>query len=240
MTHKRGATMKALPFTVCILDVNGVLIDSNLANARAMAKAFTDDPRLQERIAHMYLQLTGINRGEKIRTIQARIFGRPFEAGEFEARWEGFKVFAHRAMAGAPLVAGAMEVLRELRDRQIRRAALSNTPLPELEEILSVHGLLEYLDIVRGGGNWPKSQSLLRLLDEFHLDPADCLFFGDGKGDLDAARNARVRFVAIDRGSGEFTGEQNIDGPYRDLQEWGVECLGMQVRKGSVSPCQEN
>jgi len=29
---------------VCIFDVNGVLIDSNLANARAMGEAFSDDP----------------------------------------------------------------------------------------------------------------------------------------------------------------------------------------------------
>lgn len=29
---------------VCIFDVNGVLIDSNLTNARAMGEAFSDDP----------------------------------------------------------------------------------------------------------------------------------------------------------------------------------------------------
>ena len=51
---------------VCIFDVNGVLIDSNLANARAMAEAFTEDPALQERIAELYLTLTGIDRGSKI------------------------------------------------------------------------------------------------------------------------------------------------------------------------------
>lgn len=222
--------MKAPPFAVCIFDVNGVLIDSNPANARAMAEAFTDDPRIQERISRLYLQMTGINRGEKIRTIQSRIFGRPFDAGEFEMRWEGFKKLAHRAMGRAPLTPGAMEVLKELGDRHVRRVALSNTPLAELEEILSEHGLREYLDIVRGGGNWPKSQSLLRLLDEFRLAPRDCLFLGDGKGDLDAARSAGVRFVAIDRGAGEFSGEQRIDGPYRDLREWGAQFLGTRVQ----------
>lgn len=226
--------MKAPSFAVCIFDVNGVLIDSNLANARAMAQAFTDDPGIQERISRMYLQMTGINRGEKIRTIQAQIFGRPFDAGEFEVRWEGFKKLAHRAMGTAPLTPGTMEVLKELGNRHVRRVALSNTPLAELEEILSVHGLRESLDIVRGGGNWPKSQSLISLLDEFHLDPRECLFLGDGKGDLDAAQSAGVRFVAIDRGTGEFSGQHGFDGPYRNLEQWGVEVLGMQVQKESA------
>lgn len=45
-----------LKITVCIFDVNGVLIDSNLANARAMAQAFADDPMVQERIAQKYPQ----------------------------------------------------------------------------------------------------------------------------------------------------------------------------------------
>ena len=62
-----------LKIAVCIFDVNGVLIDSNLANARAMAQAFTDDPILQERIAQLYLTLTGIDRGTKIRKIQEQM-----------------------------------------------------------------------------------------------------------------------------------------------------------------------
>jgi phosphoglycolate phosphatase-like HAD superfamily hydrolase len=234
-----GRPMKTPPFTVCIFDVNGVLIDSNLANARAMGEAFTDDPQTRDRIAKRYLQMTGINRGEKIRSIQAQVIGRPFKDGEFEARWERFKILAHRAMTRAPLAPGAMEVLKELAKRRVRRAALSNTPLAELQEILAVHGLQELLDIVRGGGNWPKSESLLRLLREFHLPPGECLFLGDGRGDLDAARSAGVRFVAIDAETGEFSNERGFDGPYRNLGTWGVEFLGIRVQKESAFQLQE-
>jgi phosphoglycolate phosphatase-like HAD superfamily hydrolase len=213
---------------VCIFDVNGVLIDSNLANARAMAQAFTDDPVLQEPIAQKYLALTGIDRGTKIRTIQEQVIGRPFKEKEFEQRWEMVKILANACMRQAPLIPGCKEVLVELGGCQISRVALSNTPVAELRDVLASHGLESLLDLIRGGGDWPKAESLARLLQEYHFEPERCLFFGDGKGDLAAAKQAGVAFVAIDPGTGEFAGEEGFRGPYRDLAEWGDKVLGMQ------------
>jgi len=216
-----------LKITVCIFDVNGVLIDSNCANAQAMAQAFTDDPTLQGRIAEKYLTLTGIDRGTKIRTIQQHVIGRPFEEKEFELWWGRFKTLGSACMRRAPLIRGCKEVLGELGGRQITRVALSNTPVAELQDILATHGLEPLLDFIRGGGDWPKAESLARLLAECPLEADRCLLFGDGKGDLAAARRASVPFVAIDPGTGEFTAEEGFAGPYRDLAEWGETVLGM-------------
>lgn len=218
---------------VCIFDVNGVLIDSNRANARAMAEAFTEDTALQERIAELYLTLTGIDRGTKIRIIQEKIIEGAFQGGEFDGRWQTFQRLAHRSMCQAPLLPGSKEVLAEVGKRHVTRAALSNTPLGELKEILAAHDLLCLLDVVRGGGDWPKSESLARLLDEFQFEPDRSLFFGDGKGDLAAARHAGLSFVAIDPGVGEFDGQEGFDGPYRHLAEWGQKVLGMRPSKES-------
>ena len=218
---------------VCIFDVNGVLIDSNLANARAMAEAFTEDTALKERIAGLYLTLTGIDRGSKIRIIQEKTIEGPFKGGEFGLRWETFQRLAHRSMCQAPLLPGSKEVLAEVGKRHVTRAALSNTPLGELKEILAAHDLLSFLDVVRGGGDWPKSESLARLLDEFQFAPDRSLFFGDGKGDLAAARQAGLSFVAIDPGVGEFDGQERFDGPYQHLAEWGQKVLGMRLLEES-------
>lgn len=205
---------------VCIFDVNGVLIDSNPANAEAMAQAFTADPAVWERIVTLYLGLTGIDRGSKIRAVQEQVIGRPFHEGEFDLRWERFKTLSRQSMIKAPLTRGSKETLVELGDRGITRVALSNTPLAELGEILASHNLSGHLDIIRGGGDHPKSESLVQFLDEFRFDPGQCLFLGDGKGDLAAARRAAVAFVAIDPGYGEFRNETGFDGPYRDLPDW--------------------
>ena len=209
----------------CLFDVNGVLIASNRANAAAMAEAFTDDRRLQERIIQLYLQLTGIDRGSKIRIIQDQVIGIAFEEGEFALRWERFKRLGSHAMGKAPLQEGCLEVLGELGTRGITRVALSNTPLIELQQTLTVLGVAPLLDRIYGGGDWPKSESLRRLLLELGWAPDGCLFFGDGKGDLAAARENRVPFVAIDPGTGEFRGEQGFAGPYRHLRAWGLEAL---------------
>jgi len=211
-----------------IFDVNGVLIDSNLTNARSMAEAFTGDSDLRERIVARYLTLTGIDRGTKIRRIQEEIIGRPFEEGEYERRWEGFKRIGGAAMRRVPLTAGCEAVLDELGRRDITRIALSNTPVSELETCLAAQGLDSRLEVIRGGGDWTKAESLRRLLAEFHYAPGECLMIGDGRGDLAAARQAGIAFVAIDPGTGEFDGESGFEGPYTDLAQFAREVLGIQ------------
>lgn len=206
---------------VCIFDVNGVLIDSNLANARAMGEAFSQNPLTQQKIAAFYLTLTGIDRGEKIRRVQDRIIQRPFSENEFHMIWERLKPLTKQAMGTAPLIPGCKSILNSLAERRITRVALSNTPLSELHHILAMQTIDTFLDIIRGGGNWPKTESLKRLLEEFEFNRNTCLFIGDGKGDLWAARAAGVGFVAIDPDTGEFNDEYGFEGPYQNLAAWG-------------------
>jgi len=115
---------------VCFFDVNGVLIDSNFANAQAMAEAFGGNRQLREKIVNLYLELTGLDRGTKIRVIQKQLIRAPFGEGEFALRWERFKQLGRVAMLQAPLREGCKEVLSALGTRGITRIALSNTPLP--------------------------------------------------------------------------------------------------------------
>ena len=228
--HPRPMDLSSIE--VCIFDVNGVLIDSNLANAQAMAQAFTDDPVLQKPISALYLTLTGVDRGSKIRTIQEQVIGGPFKHKEFDLRWQRFKDLAHESMMKAPLLPGCKEVLAKLGEMGMTRVALSNTPLVELQEILAAHHLEAFLDIIRGGGDWPKSESLVRLLNEFQFKPEKALFFGDGKRDLAAASYAGLSFVAIDPGTGEFDDQEGFHGPYKHLAEWGQTLLGMTFVDG--------
>lgn len=209
----------------CFFDVNGVLIDSNLANAQAMAEAFGGDRRLQEKIVRLYLRLTGIDRGSKIRIIQEQLLGVPFAEGEFGLRWARFKELGKHAMLSAPLKEGCKEVLVALGSRGIMRIALSNTPGSELHETLAAHGLRQLLDRIEGGGDWPKSESLRRLLEEFPFALPECLFFGDGKGDLAAARSNGMPFVAIASDPEEFMAEEGFAGPYPSLLAWAEEAL---------------
>ncbi len=225
--RERIKAMDLKKIKVCIFDVNGVLIDSNLANAKAMGKAFSNDPIMQDRIAEFYLTLTGIDRGSKIRKVQAHYFGEPLTENEFELCWQKLIDLTRQSMTGAPLTKGCTDILAALGRLNIIRVALSNTPLVELSDILRAQKLDLLLDIIRGGGDWPKIESLVRFLDEFKLDPTTCVFIGDGKGDLYAARYTKVPFVAIDPDTGEFEEEDGFDGPYKNLAEWGKKQLGL-------------
>jgi phosphoglycolate phosphatase len=211
--------------SVLLFDVNGVLIDSNLANAMALARAFTEDSEVQGRIVELYLQMTGIDRGTKTRRVQEQIIGRPFEENEFERRWEKARRFTRESMTGAPLLPGCRETLETLGRLGLKRVALSNTPETELRAILAAKGIDTLFDVIRGGGDRPKSESLMRVVEELKLDTKACLFIGDGKGDLRAARHAGIAFVAIDPGTGEFDGETGLHGPYKSLAHWAREVL---------------
>ncbi len=53
-----------------------VIIDSNPANADAMAKAFSDDVDTGRRIMEVCLGLSGVDRGGKIQRVQQEVMGR--------------------------------------------------------------------------------------------------------------------------------------------------------------------
>ena len=216
---------------VFIFDINGVLILSNVGNAWGMAEAFTDDPELRERIVELYWQMGGIDRGSKIRMVQDKIIGRPFRKGEFELRWQRFREFSSRSLMTAPLGRGCLEVLGCLGELGKVRAALSNTPLAQLEDVLNKRGLGKYFDLIRGGGDWPKSESLARLLEEQGFQAEECLFLADGRGDLEAARLSGVSFVGINEVAEEFGSREGVSAIYPDLGAWGEENLGLKLER---------
>lgn len=152
-------------------------------------------------------------------------FGESLGENEFVLYWQKLIHLTRQSVNGAHLTEGCADILAALGRLKITRIALSNTPLLELNEILRAQKLDLLLDIIRGGGDWPKTESLARLLEEFQLDPAIFDFIGDGKEDLSAARYTKVPFVAIDPDTGEFEEEDGFDGPYKNLAEWGRKRL---------------
>ena len=167
-------------------------------------------------------ELTGEAKYVKFRHI---FFGDPLGENEFAYFWQKLIDLTRQSMTGAPLTEGCADILAALGRLKITRIALSNTPLVELNDILRAQKLDLLLDIIRGGGDWPKTESLARLLGELQLDSASSVFIGDGKGDLFAARYTKVPFVAIDPDTGEFEEEDGFDGPYKNLAEWGKKRL---------------
>jgi phosphoglycolate phosphatase len=69
----------------------------------------------------------------------------------------------------------------------------------------------------------PHPASLLHAARELALDPAQCAYLGDDLRDIQAARNAGMRAIAVEWGYGSGLRGWNADaviGRPQDLMEW--------------------
>jgi len=77
-----------------------------------------------------------------------------------------------------------------------------------IEQILLREGLLDYFDLIIGGGdvkkNKPDPEGLLRSIEILNSKHGNVLYIGDSITDAETANNAKVDFVAITSGTTEF------------------------------------
>lgn len=96
-----------------------------------------------------------------------------------------------------PPVDGIAGVLRELSARGHRTGVLSSNARDSVAEYATRHGLEGFSFIVGGTGLFKKASALRGLLKRERLDPAEVVYVGDEARDVEAARAAGVRAVAV-------------------------------------------
>ncbi len=99
----------------------------------------------------------------------------------------------------------AIPVLEELRNLGIRTAAATNTQKSLACRILSLTGILPHLDAVasadEAGAGKPDPAVLYLASEKLRVPLSDCLFTGDSRYDLEAARQTAVRFLPFRMGT---------------------------------------
>lgn len=92
------------------------------------------------------------------------------------------------------MYAGVREGLDVLRAKGLRLACVTNKPIAFAEPLLEKNGLRHYFDIVYGGDSLPKKKPdpypLLKVCEDFNLQPAQVVAIGDSSNDAQAARAA--------------------------------------------------
>ncbi|UIJ70946.1 phosphoglycolate phosphatase [Aurantimonas sp. HBX-1] len=110
-------------------------------------------------------------------------------------------IYEPRATELTTMTAGASEATRILRERGIRLGVVTNKPDVATREILAHFGLLDLLDVVVGGDAGPAKKPepglLLLACERLELAVDDVVFVGDSENDVDAARAAGMRVVAV-------------------------------------------
>jgi phosphoglycolate phosphatase len=93
---------------------------------------------------------------------------------------------------------GLNEVLEQLREDNWQLIVISSNSYQNIEAYLDAHDLRDYFDQIYGNVKiFGKTQSLRKVLRQNKLDRRTCFYVGDEIRDMQAARRAHIRGVAV-------------------------------------------
>jgi len=185
-----------------IFDCDGVLVDSELIDARIRSECFRAEgfPITAEDLQESP-GISGVGLAEMIR----RRFGRPLPEGFMQAtRAKIMSAFTDELRA----IEGISELLRSL---TMRLCVASNSHLDRVRHSLEVTGLLQFFDphvfsaimVERGK---PAPDLFLFAAERLNVSPADCLVVEDSIHGIIAAQAAGMEVVGFCGGSHCQTG----------------------------------
>jgi HAD superfamily hydrolase (TIGR01549 family) len=202
-----------------IFDFDGVIVESVDIKTEAFKKLFSFAPLHLSKILQYHQQNSGVSRFDKFRYIHKHILHEPLSPERFSELSERFSSLVIGAVVAAHSVNGAEEFLEKWY-RKLPLFIVSATPEKELREIVRMRGISRYF---RGiyGSPCRKEEHIRALIREYKADPGEVVYVGDATNDLNAARNAGIRFIGRIRPGikNPFTGEQSLEHTIRDLNE---------------------
>jgi phosphoglycolate phosphatase len=139
----------------------------------------------------------------------------PDDAGYAAMREEFLALYAEAICVHTRLMSGMPEVLAELERRSIPWGIVTNKAMRLTERIVPALGLAP--SCVVGGDSTPHLKPhpapLLLAAQKLNLAPQSCTYVGDDLRDVQAARAAGMRSIAVDYGyhSGEHPAQWNAD-----------------------------
>lgn len=131
--------------------------------------------------------------------------GRTASAAELDALLVEYAAdYERHAVVESRLYPGAEALLAALRERQVRLAIVTNKLSAIAREVLAGVGIAQHFELVVGFDDVPVGKpdpaSLLLAARRLATPAADCLFIGDSRNDVAAARAANMPVVAVSHG----------------------------------------
>ena len=217
--------------TALIFDLDGTLVDTVYAHVFAWQRALAevgmpiDGWRIHRRI--------GMSGGLFARAV-AREVGRPLDDAEIQAvqRRHG-EIFRELLPERRP-IPGAVELLAELREREIVHGIATSGRRPEIDASLEALRIGPETTIVQRGDvrrAKPEPDLFLECARRLGAEPAECYVIGDAVWDLLAARRAGMLSVGVLSGgygedeltrAGAFRVYRDAEELHASLDELGV------------------
>jgi HAD superfamily hydrolase (TIGR01509 family) len=179
-----------------ILDVDGTLVDSNDAHARAWVDALAErgHPTSFGRVR----PLIGMG-GDKLLPAAAGLDADGAE-GEAVARRRG-AIFRERYLPQVRAFAGARALVAGLKARGLRLAVASSAEERDLRPLLEAAGATDLIDVRTSADDAPRSKPdpdiVAAALRKLGCDPRDVIMVGDTPYDVEAAQGAGLDCVAF-------------------------------------------
>jgi len=103
-----------------------------------------------------------------------------------------------KRLAEVPLFAGMDEVVEKLHTAGNQLFLMSSNSTVNVTNFLKNHKIENYFTEVLGNaGIFGKASAMKRILQKYHINPKDCYSIGDEIRDIDAAKKAGLRSVAV-------------------------------------------
>ena len=218
--HFSSSTIRAF-----IFDLDGTLIDSKTDLVNSVNAMLREIGR-QELPANTIACYIGHGAPQLI----ASALGR--EASDADCRAALSIFLAHYELHNLDATcaySGVKEALIALSTRPL--AVLTNKPLKMSVQILQGLGLAKYFSAIYGGDSFaskkPNPSGVLSILKEVSVEPEHAAMVGDSDVDIQTARNAKMRAVAVTYGFGNYDRLANPADAY-------VDCLTQLVAPSSV------
>ena len=206
-----------------IFDMDGVLLDSEPLHYEAVRQILEEQG--VEFPLEDYFRYLGTTLPSTWDDLCSRYpIAMPFE--QFEARYNADVLAQYEA--GAPLIAGAMELVQQLSAAEVPIAVASSSHRQWVEAALSGAGLREYFDQTTAGDEVsegkPSPEIYLKAAAKLGFAPEDCIAVEDAPAGVESAAAAGMRVVLV---RSELTTDLNLTSDWEvdDLTEFELTWL---------------
>ncbi len=200
-----------------IFDLDGTLVDS-ADDLRASLNVMLDDLGLRAIAADEIKGMIGDGVPKLVERALVAAGGDLTQTSALVARF--LKIYEANAAVLTRSYPGVVETLQTLRQRRFRLAVVTNKPVIATEKILRALSLTDFFTVVIGGDSLPQRKPdpapLLEAGRQLSVDVDRLLMVGDNSHDIEAARAAGIRCVAVSYGyhhrpPSEFHADHLID-----------------------------
>jgi HAD superfamily hydrolase (TIGR01549 family) len=191
-------------YQAVFFDFDGVILDSVGVKTDAFAAMFRSyGPEVEKAVVDYHLAHGGVSRFEKFKYYYKELLGRNIDEEELKRLGQQFNELVLEKVLASPFIPGALETLKELKEKGVPAFVVSGTPDDEIKLIVEKRGLEGYFIEVHGSPR-TKSEIVADILQRHGYPAKTCLFIGDAMTDYEAAKETGVAFRGITSVSGDL------------------------------------